>query len=323
MANFLNIFRDKTGEVITDFICPYKLDMKRGAYVNYATTILYQKILKRCYAKSIGLKQEQARSLWDSVEMSEAQYGVITLVADAMTSKNELILINDNDIIREATPKERIEIKKDYSDNGKSTKGVYMNFNKYTLTDLIKLYFDYIYDIMYSGKVNLGLARALQFKVSDLRKNVGANASDDVMVQARALENGLKNGKGVLIDAGDSVVTTDLQTTPIVDALKMVYGMLASAIGVSTSFICGELTSGMSVTGEADVNANEDGIKDFFISVFKPIVDKLFKVNLKFKTDNWRKLTQYAQIIPYVESSSLFTDEQRQMFANYLIEVEE
>ena len=103
----------------------------------------------------------------------------------------------------------------------------------------------------------------------------------------------------------------------------MVYGMLASDLGVSLSFVCGELTSGLSVSGEANANFDESGIRDFFITVFKPIVDKLFGVSLRFKTDNWRKVREYAQILPYIESSALLTDKQKEQLAVELMGVGE
>lgn len=320
---FLNIFNTYTGgQVITDLASPYKLAVDEKIFVDFQTSLLYQKILKRCYAKSLNFPEEAALNLWDSVELSNAQYGTISLISDAMTKKQELILVNDSGIVRLATSEEAEKIKKDYSDGKTSQKGVYMNFQKYTMTDIIKIYMSLIYDIMGGAKTNLGLAKSLQVKIADLRKTIATSSSDDAKSQAQAIVEALKNGRSVGVDAGDSIVTTELQTQPIVDGLKLVYGCLASILGVSTSFICGELTSGMAVTGEADINANEDGIKDFFNSVFKPIHDKLFDIKLKFKTDNWRKVKEFASIIPYIESSMYISDEQRKAFFKYIFEGE-
>lgn len=323
MRDFVSLFKKNIGEyVASDFINPYCLPMDEKSFVNFKTSVLYQKILKRCYAKSIGLTPEEAQNLWDSVELGNAQYGIITRIANAMTNKSELILVNDNGIVRLANIEEAKEIKNDYATKAKSDKGVYMNFQKYTLTDIIKLYMSLIYDIMGGAKTNLGLAKALQYKIADMRKLISASAENDPMTRAKSIVEALKNGKSVGIDGQDNIVTTPLQTTPIVDALKMVFALLASELGVSTSFVCGELTSGMAVTGEADVNANEDGIKDFFNSVFRPVISKLFKKEIKFKTDNWRRVKEYAQVIPYIESSLYMPEEQKQEFFAYLFEGE-
>lgn len=319
---FTNIFKTITGgAVVTDLASPYKLAVDELIFIDFKTSILYQKILKRCYAKSIGLSDEEARNLWDSVELGNAQYGIITQIADAMTKKKELFLVNDSGIVRVADAEEMEQIRKDYAEKASSKIGVYMNFKKYTLTDIIKVYMSLIYDIMNGAKVNLGLAKALQLKMADLRKLVATSSSEDTKGQAKAIVEALKNGKSIAIDAGDTIQTTELQTAPITEGLKLVYGLLASEIGVSTSFVCGELTSGMAVTGEADVNANEDGIKDFFNSVFKPVIDKLFNKKIMFKTDNWRKIKEYAQIIPYIESSLLIPEEQKKKFFEYIFEM--
>lgn len=320
---FQNIFKNlNSGQVITDLVSPYKLAIDENHFINFNTALLYQKILKRCFAKSSGISESDARNLWDSVELSNAQYGTISRIADAMTNKRELILINDAGIVRLADSDEAQDIKKAYEEGRAVDKAVYMNFQKYTMTDIIKVYMSLIYDIMGGAKVNLGLSKALQVKIAELRKTIATSSSDDARKQAEAIVSALKDGKSIMVDAGDTIATTELQTAPVVDGLKLVYGCLASVLGVSTSFVCGELTSGMAVTGEADVNANEDGIKDFFNSVFKPVHDKLFSINIRFKSDNWRKFKEYAQIIPYIESSMYVTDEQRQLFFNYLFEGE-
>lgn len=319
---FKNIFSGTGRQVITDLVNPYKLEIDRKEFVNFKTAVLYQKILKRCYAKSKGLTDKEAQNLWDSVELGNAQYGIISLIADAMTKKKELILVNDSGIVRVADINEAEEIKKDYADKAESSKGVYMNFQKYTLTDIIKIYMDLVFDIMGGVKVNLGIGKALQYKIADMRKLIGASSFEDPSAVAKAVVEALKNGKSVAIDGQDNILTTPLQTAPVVEGMKLIYGLLASELGVSTSFVAGELTSGMAVTGEADVNANEEGIKDFFISVYKPVISKLFNKKIEFRSDNWRKLTQYASVIPYIESSLYMDEEQKKKFFNFIFEEE-
>ena len=188
---FPNIFKTMTGgTVVTDIANPYKLKVDETTFVDFQTSLLYQKILKRCYAKSMGMNDEQARNLWDSVELSNAQYGTITLISDAMTKQKELVLVNDSGIVRVATYQEAEEIKKAYAE-GKKAKGVYMNFQKYTMTDIIKIYMGLVFDIMGGAKVNLGLAKALQLKIADLRKTVATSSSEDAKKQAKEIANAL------------------------------------------------------------------------------------------------------------------------------------
>lgn len=313
----------RTRDVLTDLPAPYRLTVDEAAFLNFKVKWLYEKILKRCYALSAGLDEDKARALFDSVELGDATVGLIGLVARALTDKTELILVNDAGIVRVAEFNEAEEIKKDYAARGRSEKGVYLNFAKYTLTDILKCYMALIFEILKAERVNVGLAQALQVKINRMRETISTSNADDPMKQAKNIVDALKGGKSVAIDAGDVIQTTDLQTQAVKDALLMVYGMLASDLGVSLSFVCGELTSGLSVSGEANANFDESGIRDFFITVFKPIVDKLFGVSLRFKTDNWRKVREYAQILPYIESSALLTDKQKEQLAVELMGVGE
>lgn len=313
----------RTRDVLTDLPSPYMLTVEKTAFLDFKVKWLYEKILKRCYALSSGLDDDKARALFDSVELGDATVGLIGLVARALTDKTELILVNDAGIVRVAEFNEAEEIKKDYAARGRSEKGVYLNFAKYTLTDILKCYMELIFEILKAERVNVGLAQALQVKINRMRETISTSNADDPMKQAKNIVDALKGGKSVAIDAGDVIQTTDLQTQAVKDALLMVYGMLASDLGVSLSFVCGELTSGLSVSGEANANFDESGIRDFFITVFKPIVEKLFGVSLRFKTDNWRKVREYAQILPYIESSALLSDEQKEQLAVELMGVGE
>lgn len=314
------LFRKDNRGVYTDLIAPFTVEMKAADFVDFKVVTLYAKILRRCYAKSSGLSDEQAANLWDSVDLGDAQHGIINKVSFAMAKKKELVLFKDGGIVREAEQAEAEQIKRDYEERGRSDKGVYLNFKKYSLTDVLRLYMAFIFEIIRGAWVNVNLTKALQLKIADARKTIAASDAADPMQVASNVVSALKAGKSVFLDAGDEVKTTELQTQAIKDALSLVYGLLAGELGVSTSFICGELTSGMAVTGEADVNANEDGIKDFFNSVFKPIMDKLFGVSLKFKSDNWRRIKEFAQIIPFVETAEYISEEKKRELLERLFE---
>lgn len=320
MFDLGGLFKKDNRGVYTDLIAPFCVEMKAADFVDFKVITLYAKILRRCYAKSSGLSDEQAANLWDSVDLGDAQNGIINKVSFAMAKKKELILFKDGGIVREAEPAEADQIKKDYEERGRSDKGVYLNFKKYAMTDVLRLYMAFIFEIIRGAWVNVNLTKALQLKIADARKTIAASDAADPMQVASNVVNALKDGKSVFLDAGDEVKTTDLQTQAIKDALSLVYGLLAGELGVSTSFICGELTSGMAVTGEADINANEDGIKDFFNSVFKPIIDKLFGVSLKFKSDNWRRIKEFAQIIPFVETAEYISEEKKRELLERLFE---
>ena len=46
---------------------------------------------------------------------------------------------------------------------------------------------DLVFDIMGGVKVNLGIGKALQYKIADMRKLIGASSSDDPSAVAKAV----------------------------------------------------------------------------------------------------------------------------------------
>lgn len=321
---FKGMFSNDNDGQYKDLIVPFKLSMSKKDFVLFKTASLYKKILTRCYNKTSGFNDKQMiLSLFDSSEQSNARHGLLTRVATLMAQKGKDCLVYDSGIVRSAETKEQKEIEADYTKNATSTKGVLVNFNKYTMTDVIGMYMGFIYDIFDCMNTNLGVARSLQVKISKMRDTISANAVNDPKVQAKNIVEGVKSGKAVMLDVADSLEQTQVNTEAVKSAILLVAGQLASEIGVSLEFVVGELASGMAVTGEADANAEEQGIKDFWVSVFSPIITGLYKKEITFKTDNWRKITANAQTIPYIESAMFLTDEQKQKIIVELLGLEE
>lgn len=320
MNNIFKTMFNKGESSYSDLIVPFCLTMKKNDFILFKTGSLYRKILTRCYNKTTGLNDEQKiLSLFDSAEQSNARYGLITKISTLMATKGKDCIVYDSGIVRSATTEEQKQIEVDYKEKAESKAGILVNFQKYTLTDVIKMYMGFIYDIFDCLNTNLGTAKSLQLKISRMRETISANAINDPKEQAKNIVDGVKTGKAILLDAADILEQTPVNTDSVKNAILLVAGQLASEIGVPLSFVIGELASGMAVTGEADANAEEQGIKDFWTSIFKPIVSKLYDVKVEFVTDNWRKVKEYAQVIPYIESSAYLTDEQKKAFVNSLI----
>ena len=102
MFDLGGLFKKDNRGVYTDLIAPFCVEMKAADFVDFKVITLYAKILRRCYAKSSGLSDEQAANLWDSVDLGDAQHGIINKVSFAMAKKKELILFKDGGIVREA-----------------------------------------------------------------------------------------------------------------------------------------------------------------------------------------------------------------------------
>ena len=301
---------------------PFCMKFTRDHFEKIKTENLYKKILQRCYSRSEGAKDaEKIQSLFDSSERSGSPRGLISLLAKAMTDKAEIAVIYEAGVVRLADSTEKEKIKKDYEDKAKSSLGILVSFKDYCLTDLVKGYMSMIYDILSSMNTQVGLAKALQIKVAMLRSTVSVNGKDEPIAQAKAINEALIKGQSVLMDEKDKVEVLTLDSDSVKNAMTLIYSQLCAEIGMPLSFVTGELTSGMSATGEADTNQQEEGLQDFFNSIFKPSCDKLYGWNLRFVSDDWRYFSAMIGSLIVVENTSLLSDEQKKAFAERLMPI--
>lgn len=321
MKFFANIFKNSESTE-TELESPFKITICREDFCNMKTKVLFKKILHRCYSRSEGASgEEKIASLFDSNERSGAGRGLISLLAHAMTYKEEIAIIYQDGIVRRVTNDEKREIEADYKKTAKSSKGVLVDFRKYELTDLVMAYMSIVYDILNSMNTQVGLAQALQIKVNALRGTVSIAGKDEPVQQAKDINEALLKGRSVLMDKNDVVETLTLNSDSTKNAISLINALMATDLGVSLSFVNGELTTGMSATGEADENANEYGFQDYFNSIFKPTCDPLYGWKLTFVTDDWRWFNALADKLIIIENSSILSDEQKSLFVNRLIPV--
>ena len=303
----------------------YQLCVLMPEFVRLKTIALYSRILTDCYKHSKGLDDKQAAALWDNYTgvYSNATCGVIRLVAEAMADMRSLFLVWDKstNVARVATPDEQEKICEDYRTRAKSTVGVACNFNRFYRTPLIKMYLGLCYGVMDAANTQMNLSAALQLKAAELRSTQGNDSNAEWLEQGKQIVEGLKNGQSVLIDKEDEIKTNDVDTAPVISGLNLYTQLIAGELGVSSSYVNGVLTAGMNSTGEAELEATEAGIENFYNSIYKPIVDDLFGVNTVFTTDNYRKLLALAQALPYLESSETVEPEQVKGYVDYMFGV--
>ena len=302
------------------FIRPYKLGLDERRFIENRTQVLYEKILKRCFHKTIGLDDDTgniASSVFLSVEYGAQQNGTIPLVAKAMTQMRKIYLVyrESAGVVRVATSEEQQEIDRHYKDYQNTVsklknddRGMILDFSKYELTRLIKCYISLLYAVLDSANTQVNLARSLQIKIDKLRENISVLTSDDAIKQANQINDALKAGNSILLSSMDEVIQTAINSESTAKAIEIFNTALASDL---------------SATGDADINYEDTGIKDFWATIWKPICVKLYgKEGVKYKTDRWRYLEAKLKSLVYIESSLLFTDEQKQAYAQDIIDDE-
>lgn len=306
---------------------PYILSLSEINFVAYEVEAIYKKILFDCLSRSDGLpkkkvkkvdKQSQEEDLsayYDSVVVGESgSKGLISLIAKAMREMKKIYLVFMDDIIRLADDKEIAQI-----DKGVAGKWAACDFSDYKKTEILSFYFILLYTAISALNTQMNVSKSLKIKISKLRELVGNRDSANAKKQAKEISGALKKGSSVLMDELDTIESMKLDTKPAVEAMDIIVSRLAAVVGMPVSYLNGIVATGLSTTGQGDEMVIERGIQNMFNEVFKRISDKLLSTNLTFKKNVWGMITERLKLLPIVESSTLYTDQEKKDFAQKAI----
>lgn len=277
----------------------FPLALKVDSFTNSDIINTYKKILTDVVDRTHGLDENKKPLLFDSCLQSEANEGLITLLAVAMKEKSDLFLVykKEVNVLRKANSEEQETIKKDYGTSGKSATGVYISFKKYTRTDMLLIYSNFEYCVVSSLNKTLNLSKAIQIKVHELRSSVATVDSAVAKAQAQAIAAGLRDGKDVMLDKNDEVVTATVDTSSSEKSIEFLDSKRAFILGLPMSYISGYQTEGIGSTGEADMRAVERGLKQYFVSIIHPVLKAIWNVETKFKSQDFRQITGALEML--------------------------
>jgi hypothetical protein len=262
------------------------------AFIKTDLIATYLKILTDCAERTHGLSDEQGKLLWDSCVQSDSADGIITMLAEAMLAKAKLFLVYSPSVkvVRRATATEASQIAADYEKAGFSKIGVFVSFEKFRLTDVLKIYSALEYCILSSLHKTVNIAKAVQLKMSELRSSVALADADVAADQARSIADALRKGDDILIDAKDSVETSTPDTAPTEKAIGFLDAKRAFYLRLPLAYISGLQTGGLGSTGEADARAVERGLASYFVSILRPVLEALFGVKLEYRSQDFRQI---------------------------------
>ncbi len=306
---------------------PYVMQMLFDDFVRVKAMNIFANILFECYSKSKGLDEKESAAIFDNFNTynANATKGLITLISWAIVRRTQVYIVYDKTtgVIRRANGKEMSTIAQDYQQKDYSDTGVMFNFNCYEKADLIKLYLGLLYGTLEAMNTQVGISKAIKFKAKDLRITQSNVSNAEFVEQAKKIAEGLSKGYSVLIDKDDELEVSKIDVKPIQEATDFYTTLMAGELRVSTSFIDGVIKAGMNSTGEADLETNEAGIKIFFNSIFKPACKGLFGKDVEFLTDNYRRVSQMAKNLPYIENSTAVDDDMLQGYVDYMFGVKD
>ncbi len=314
------------GDVTEELPNIFPLDITRIDFIRIDMISIYTKILTDVLDRVHGLDETVQDLLWDNCLQSEINHGLITRLAMAMADKRDLFLVYEAalKIVRNATSEEQSQIRADYFKSGESNVGIYISFSKYHRTDMVRLYSALEYCTVGGLNKSLNLSNAIQFKISDIRSAVGLTDSEVVRKQTLAAAKALGSGKDIMIDAKDIVETAKPDLTSVNASMEFINQKRAFYLGLPDSYICGEQTGGIGSTGESDTKATERGLKNYYSSIIKPVLEALFSSTLKYKSQDFRQIDSGLNAMKIFEltDESLLTIDNKKRIIESLFDVD-
>ncbi len=281
----------------------YNLSSTDTDFIKTDVVSTYVKILTDTIERTHGLPKKYDPALWDNCVQSEANYGLISLLACAMYEQTELYLVwvDSVKVLRKATDDEQKKIEEDYEANGSSPVGVYISFTEYQRTEILQIYSGFEYCVLASLNKSMNLAKAIQFKMSDMRKGTALNDSEIVIEQAKSISQALGCGKDVMLDAKDVIETAAPDTSSAEKSIAFLDAKKAFILGLPISYVSGLQTPGIGSTGEADMRAVERGLKQYFVSIIRPTIKALWGVQVEFKSQDFREIVSALETLKTFE----------------------
>ncbi len=305
----------------------FPLAFGKESFIEIDCIAIYQKILTDVMERTHGLSEEQQDTLWDNCVQSEANHGLISLLARAMAYKQELFLVYDPaiNVLRRADTGEQQQIKADYEKGNDSNIGVYLSFQHYLKSDLVRLYSALEYCTIASLNKSMNLSAAIQLKMNEMRSGVNLNDKSEVIAQAKLIAKSLGNGRDVLLDAKDVIENSKPDLTSIEAAIDYLNEKRAFYLGMPASYLCGEQTTGIGTTGEADTKAVERGLKNYYYSIVKPVLEALFDISPSYKSQDFRQIDQAMNALKTfaVTDDSILSLENKTLIINKLLDLPE
>lgn len=325
LAEFFSWTSGQTGTQELPEVFP--LPVPQGDYINTDVTTIYSKILTDTLERTHGLEEDQVPLLWDSCMKSSKSEGLLTMLAKAMTDKAELYLVYDKavNVIRLATQEEKNKIQQDYMTKAESSSGVYITFKAYKRSDMVKLYSALAYCTVSALNRTLNISAAVQLKFSKLRESVSLTDSGIAEAQAQSIATALLNQRPIMMDAADSVETASPDLSATEKSIAFISSKLAFYLGMPSSYITGDQTTGIGSTGEADMRAVERGLKAYYYSILKPSLEAIFGVTVEYKSQDVRNIQSGIEVLKVfsMTDEELLSRENKTMILNKILDLPE
>lgn len=285
----------------------FPIPIAQKDFVSIDVQNIYGRILTDVMERTQGIPEDAKNLLWDNCLAAEKQDGLITLIAKAMVNKRDLFLVYRKDlkIIRAATAEEESKIRADYKARGESSVGVYVTFKNYIKSDMVQFYSTLEYCAIGGLWKQANLSKAVLLKINDLRASVSLSDSAKAAEQGKKMAEGLADGKDLLMDAKDIIESLSPDLTATNSTLELISKKHSFYLGLPASYFSGEgQASSLSDTGKADSRAVERGLKPYYFSIAKPVIEGIFNVKTTFKSEDAEGLSTALNALEVMDRTS-------------------
>ena len=273
---------------------------------------IYTRILTDVFERTDGIPDEQSTLLWDNCLGSETPDGLVTLLAKAMRDKTDLFIVYYKalKVIRKADGTESTTIRAGYKAKAEPVKlddgglGVFVSFKGYTKSDMVGFYSALEYCGIGGVWKQGNIAKALQMKFKGLRGNIALDDSDGPKAQASELAKGLGAGRDIALDAEDSVENAKPDLTASSSMLDLVAQKRSFYLGLPATYITGESAKGLGDSGKGDTKAIERGLRAYYFSIVKPVVEGIFTIKTTFKSQDFDMLDTALEVLKTFDITS-------------------
>lgn len=305
--NFLTAGSD--GDTLPDI---FPIPILQKDFVTIDVQNIYTRILTDVLERTIGIKEEQKPLLWDNCLASEYNDGLVSMVSKAMADKKELFIVflPGLKMVRKANQEEEQKIRDGYKEKAEPVKldkgaiGIYATFKNYCKSDMVRFYSALEYCAIGGLWKGANISKSVQIKINELRGSVSLNDSAAAKSQAKAMAEGMSEGKDILCDAKDVIQSLAPDMTATQSTLELIAKKQSQYLGLPPTYFGAEAKASISDTGKGDERKVDQGLKNYYFSVIKPIVEGLFTISTDFKTADSEALEVAGKLLETMDRTS-------------------
>lgn len=277
---------DHTGDGQVEAL--FNLRFAEADFIAIDLRFIYSRILADALSRTTDIPEDRQKLLWDNCLGNESQDGLITMVTKAMVNKSDLCILFDKalELVRKATAEEEVKIKEAIKGGKEYPGAIYVTFKNYDRTDMLKIYSAMEYCTVSALYKTLNVSKVIQYKIDSLRASVALGDNPAAQVQATKIVGAIKLGKDTYFDSKDSIEMAKPDLTATNSAMEFIAQKRSFYLELPASYIIGLIKTGLGDSGEADARAVDRGLKPYYYSIIKPIVEALFGITTTFKSDD-------------------------------------